>query len=162
MRDACSFFQVKSSQVKSSLYINNRQPMTEAYRMCSGSQQGGTGVGGDDGGGGGGGGGRPGGAEAVAGRGGGLGGLHLRLARLPPLPPFPTTSHTHCINKISHCHVAVGRREANSLCFLVKRLSICVTYSCPPGTPFASLSARSHDDARAEKTRRTYDFRLAS
>jgi len=85
--------------------------MTEAYRMCSGSQQGGTGVGGDDGGGGGGGGGRPGGAEAVAGRGGGLGGLHLRLARLPPLPPFPTTSHTHCINKISHCHVAVGRRE---------------------------------------------------
>jgi hypothetical protein len=48
------------------------------------------------------------------------------------------------------------------ICFLVKRLSICVTYSCPPGTPFASLSARSHDDARAEKTRRTYDFRLAS
>jgi hypothetical protein len=77
--------------------------MTEAYRMCSGSQQGGTGVGGDRDGGGG--------AEAVAGRGGGLGGLHLRLARLPPLPPFPTTSHTHCINKISHCHVAVGRRE---------------------------------------------------
>ena len=85
--------------------------MTEAYRLCSGRKQGGTGVGGDDGGGGGGGGGRPGGAEAVgvAGRGGGLGGLHLRLARLPPLPPFPTTSHTHCINKISHCHVAVGR-----------------------------------------------------
>ena len=27
-------------RVKSSLYRNNRQPYTEAYRMCSGSQQG--------------------------------------------------------------------------------------------------------------------------
>lgn len=70
-------------------------------------------------------------------------------------------THTLHGDKLSHFAMRRAAR-ANSLCFLVKRLSICVTYSCPPGTPFASLSARSHDDARAEKTRRTYDFRLAS
>ena len=32
--------------VKSSLYINNRQPYTAAYRMCSGGQQWWKGVGG--------------------------------------------------------------------------------------------------------------------